>query len=143
MSVSSFRGQFSFLSNFYLAPFRVPGSEVWATCVESAYQGLKVENLTQREKVFAMYPACAKRVTRYITYRPEFHNNKIAIMKQLVSAKFKQNPSLGAKLINTYPYDLIEENRWGDIFWGCCDGVGDNHLGKILMTVRDELRSSL
>ena len=27
-----------------------------------------------------------------------------------------------------------------DFFWGVCNGKGENHLGKILMKVRDEIR---
>jgi predicted NAD-dependent protein-ADP-ribosyltransferase YbiA (DUF1768 family) len=30
---------------------------------------------------------------------------------------------------------------WGDRFWGVCNGVGENMLGKLLMQVREELRS--
>jgi hypothetical protein len=39
---------------------------------------------------------------------------------------------------------LVEGNRWGDQFWGVDlrTGLGENHLGKILMKVRDELRSN-
>ena len=34
---------------------------------------------------------------------------------------------------------LIEGNEWGDTFWGTCDGIGENHLGKILMRIRNEM----
>ena len=37
---------------------------------------------------------------------------------------------------------LIEGNDWGDTFWGMTDGEGENHLGKILMRVRAELREA-
>ena len=36
--------------------------------------------------------------------------------------------------------ELIEGNVWNDTFWGVCNGKGHNHLGKILMKVRDEIR---
>jgi predicted NAD-dependent protein-ADP-ribosyltransferase YbiA (DUF1768 family) len=32
-------------------------------------------------------------------------------------------------------------NYWNDKFWGICKGVGENHLGKILMQIRDEIKS--
>jgi hypothetical protein len=35
---------------------------------------------------------------------------------------------------------LIEGNTWGDTFWGVCNGVGENNLGKTLMNVREILR---
>jgi len=35
---------------------------------------------------------------------------------------------------------LIEEkNSWGDTFWGTCEGVGQNHLGRLLMKTREKL----
>jgi predicted NAD-dependent protein-ADP-ribosyltransferase YbiA (DUF1768 family) len=35
--------------------------------------------------------------------------------------------------------ELIEGNWWGDTYWGVCNGVGENHLGKLLMKIRDYL----
>ena len=37
---------------------------------------------------------------------------------------------------------LVEGNRWGDTCWGVDTrtGRGENHLGKILMNVREELK---
>lgn len=35
---------------------------------------------------------------------------------------------------------VIEDNQWHDTFWGICDGIGQNHLGKILMDTRRILR---
>lgn len=31
----------------------------------------------------------------------------------------------------------------GDTYWGVVDGKGENHLGKILMKVRSEIRKKL
>lgn len=45
-------------------------------------------------------------------------------------------------LLRTGEQDLIEGNDWGDTFWGVDQGIGDNHLGKILMQVRTEIRQS-
>ena len=36
--------------------------------------------------------------------------------------------------------ELVEGNTWNDTYWGVCNGVGHNHLGKILMQVRQELQ---
>ena len=51
--------------------------------------------------------------------------------------------TLAYKLLMTREAELIEGNDWNDYFWGQCMGVGDNHLGKLLMQVRKELRMSL
>lgn len=42
-------------------------------------------------------------------------------------------------LINTGDAELIEGNSWGDTFWGECNGIGENNLGKILMKIRKEI----
>ncbi len=57
-------------------------------------------------------------------------------------AKFTQNPDLLSKLLATGDAELIEGNTWGDRVWGVdlYRGAGENHLGKILMRIRDELR---
>lgn len=47
---------------------------------------------------------------------------------------------LRKKLLATGDAELVENNTCGDVFWGICDGVGENHLGKILMLVRDRLK---
>ena len=37
--------------------------------------------------------------------------------------------------------NLIEGNtwEWSRTFWGVCNGSGENHLGRLLMKVREEL----
>ena len=63
-------------------------------------------------------------------------------MKQLIFRKFHSNPSLIEKLLTTKDATLIEGNTWGDTFWGMDTRKGgENHLGIILMDVRDMLES--
>jgi predicted NAD-dependent protein-ADP-ribosyltransferase YbiA (DUF1768 family) len=33
--------------------------------------------------------------------------------------------------------EIVEENSWGDTFWGVSGGKGRNELGKLLMKIRD------
>ena len=42
-------------------------------------------------------------------------------------------------LLATGDAKIVEGNTWGDVFWGVCNGVGENHLGEILMKVRQDL----
>ena len=32
-----------------------------------------------------------------------------------------------------------ETNHWNDTYWGVCNGVGQNMLGRMLMFIRDNL----
>lgn len=55
--------------------------------------------------------------------------------------KYGQNPELCEKLLNTGDAYIEETNKWGDTFWGVSKGIGENNLGKILMGIRDQLRT--
>ena len=60
-------------------------------------------------------------------------------MNAVVRAKF-DIPILGAQLLATNDHELVEGNVWYDYWWGVYNGKGENHLGKILMSVREELQ---
>ena len=46
-----------------------------------------------------------------------------------------------ARLLETGDVYLEETNTWGDVFWGVCNGKGENMLGQVLMLIRDELKA--
>ena len=56
--------------------------------------------------------------------------------------EFTQNEDLKWRLIGTGDAYLEEGNTWHDTCWGvdAKTGTGQNHLGKILMKVREELK---
>ena len=56
-----------------------------------------------------------------------------------VREKFK-DPLLAELLLSTEDFPLLETNDWNDRFWGVSQGKGLNHLGRILMKVRKEIR---
>lgn len=66
-------------------------------------------------------------------------------MTNLLFAKFG-DADLRQKLFNTQPHILVEGNTWHDQTWGDCTCPqhayisGQNMLGQMLMTVREELR---
>ena len=63
-------------------------------------------------------------------------------MYDICFKKFSQSEELKKKLLDTGDQELIEGNYWNDTFWGVCEGKGQNHLGKILMQIREELRGT-
>ena len=91
-----------------------------------------------------MTPADAKALGDRIEPRFDWTDElALKIMEEVVLAKFNAHEDLARKLIETSPSELIEGNTWGDTFWGQCRGTGHNHLGKILMKVRQSVRSRL
>lgn len=129
---------FGFLSNFYPATVVYEGMEYPTS--EHAYQAAKTLDIYQRQNVAMLEtPAQAKRYGKAVSMRPDWDDIKVQVMCEIVADKFTRNPKLAEMLIATENVELIEGNTWGDTFWGVCDGVGENWLGKILMGVRDSL----
>lgn len=129
---------FHFLSNFYAAPVVYEGMEYPTS--EHAYQAAKTLDIIQRQNVADQpTPALAKRYGKAVSMRPNWDEIKVRVMCEIVDAKFTQNPKLAEMLLATEDAELVEGNTWGDTYWGVCDGVGENWLGKILMGVRENL----
>ena len=139
MNIDRFEGDYQFLSNFYVHEFELLG-ERWPS-VEHAYQALKAVKLEDYNKVrLAATPAIAKKLGRKIKVRSDWEYVKVPIMTCLVRQKFMGSSILAAFLLATGDAQLTEGNWWKDTFWGVCNGQGLNMLGKILMSVREELR---
>lgn len=137
-TIDSFSGDYSFLSNFYLVDVEFDG-EVYPS-VEHAYQAAKTHDISAREVIRnATSPGRAKRLGKAVEIHSEWDKTKISIMNELLVKKF-QDPELRLMLMNTEGSDLLEGNYWGDTFWGVCNGVGKNHLGQILMSIRNGIK---
>lgn len=136
-TIDRFNKEYSFLSNFYPSKVKLDG-ETYPN-VENAYQASKTMDEEVRAELALLNPIDAKRIGKKVKLRKDFDSIKVQIMFDLVKQKF-QNAKLAKRLIETKESLLVEGNTWGDTFWGICNGVGENHLGKILMQVRKELK---
>lgn len=135
--ISAFRGKYKFLCNFYEHPFEYAG-RLWPTS-EHAYQAQKSHSAAEQRLIRqAKSPGHAKRLGRRVALRPDWEAVKVDIMRGVLLAKFAL-PDLRRRLEKTSPARLIEGNSWGDTFWGVYQGRGHNHLGRLLMEIRDEL----
>lgn len=135
--IVEFGGDYQFLSNF--EPCRVTyDGEIYST-VEHAYQAAKTLDTQQREVIRDCETASkAKRFGQRVLMRDDWEKIKLGVMKELLEQKFSKEP-YKSKLLGTGTMDIEEGNWWGDTFWGVCEGKGDNHLGKMLMQIREEL----
>jgi len=137
--IKEFQGKYRFLSNFVDAPVQLDG--FWYDSVEHAYQAAKTLSEVEREVVRKMdKPGDVKRFGKKLTLRPDWESIKLGIMLDLLRQKFS-DPTFKRCLLETGDQELIEGNKWHDTFWGVCNGVGENHLGKLLMQVREELKN--
>lgn len=139
-TINSFRGDYFFLSNFYECPVTYQG--ITYPNNETAFQAQKCINDSDKTKFMSLNPSAAKKLGRRVALRKDWESVKFSIMKDLVKAKFTQNPDLAKKLLATDNAHLEEGNTWGDRIWGTVNGTGANKLGIILMQVRDELNLS-
>ncbi len=139
--INSFRGKYFFLSSFYIAP--VMYKHLMFTNNEAAFHSDKSFNSSYQLRLTKMGPSEAKREGRKIKLRPDWEEVKDQVMEDIVRDKFTRNLDIRRLLLDTGDEELIEGNDWGDTYWGVCNGVGKNMLGKILMKIREELRNSL
>jgi N-glycosidase YbiA len=117
----------------------------WAT-VEHYYQaqkfqGTKFEYL-MAEIQAAPTPELAAKIGRNCEYqpRPDWDLSKCEIMYRAVLLKFSNHLDIQQILLDTLDAEIVEDSPV-DYFWGCgIDRTGANHLGRILMQVRDVLQ---
>lgn len=142
MAIDNFTGDYAFLSNFYPVSVKLMDSYPYSFCsVEHAYQAAKTYDWAERDhfRKIDLTAGQAKKLGRQVTMRNDWEKVKLIVMGHLIWQKFDQ-PDLRDKLLSTGYVDLIEENWWGDKFWGVCDGEGLNHLGKLIMKKRAQLQ---
>ena len=115
------------------------------------FPGVSVQRMEQCRRLISgeekirfteMRPSRSKNAGRQVQLRPDWEDVKVGIMEEIVRAKFTQNEYLKWRLIATGDAYLEEGNTWHDTCWGvdAKTGEGQNHLGRILMKVRGELK---
>jgi hypothetical protein len=119
----------------------------WST-VEHYYQAQKFAGSVDAEIIPMIHSAAtpeeAATLGRCPTrrVRPDWEMVKIEVMREAVLQKFLTHLEIQAVLLSTGDETLVE-NSPHDYFWGCgADQTGNNHLGKILVEVRDKIRKS-
>ena len=136
--IDLFRGDNVFLSNMSPSPITVKG--ITYPTAEHLFQATKFKDVEIHKKISQIpSPAEAKKYGKSIKSDfKDWDRIRVRQMKQVLKAKFDQNPELKQKLLDTGGANLIEGNTWGDTFWGQVDGKGENNLGRVLMELRKE-----
>lgn len=135
MEIKGFSGDYRWLSNFWMVDIVYRGIKYTST--EAAYQAAKTNDMDIKRKIAKMSPAEAKKFGKTVKLREDWDDVKYEIMYNIQCLKYN-NPNLKTLLCNTFPAHIEETNYWGDTYWGVCKGQGENNLGKILMSIRDQ-----
>lgn len=138
---SSSQSFFEF-SNF--SPHGIEMNGAWWPTVEHYFQAMKFSDEAYRERIRrARLPKDAKTLgrTRDLPILPDWDTQREDVMLGAIRQKFGTHKELRQMLLDTGEEELVE-NAPMDFYWGCGrSGTGQNKLGKILMRVRDELRT--
>jgi ribA/ribD-fused uncharacterized protein len=144
-AITEFKGTYRFLSNFY--PCQIPYEGLCYPSAEHAFAAAKTHDPEMRLKIATSgSPTNAKRLGRSMNLRPDWEAARFTVMAELLRIKFAPGSGLADRLIATGGAELVEGNTWHDQTWGdchcgrdACSALGDNHLGRELMRVREEL----
>jgi len=137
----------------YFSPYTAHALEiddiVYPT-TEHAYQCARYEDEQIREEI-RMQPSPIKAWETSCRYKhlqkPAFKDeqHKLAIMKDLMRAKATQHADIRAALLGSGDAIIVKHIVTyppGDGFWDDGpDGTGANHIGRMWMEIRDELRA--
>ena len=139
MPINKFRGKFYFLSNFGPCEQGVEFDGDLYPTSEHAYQAAKIEDRDGRDSFtvggsLGPNPRDAQAKGRTVKKRPGWEKMKVDVMLAVVRSKFARDAEMRKKLRATRGQQLVEGHT-NDQFWG----NKRNHLGHILMRVRDEL----
>lgn len=144
--INTFVGRWAFLSNF--APAPLVWEQIAYPTSEHAFNAGKSLDMGERLWIAAARtPGEAKQRGRSVRLRPHWDERvRYEVMAEVLRAKFA-DPGLRAQLLATGEARLVEgcrhhDQHWGDCFCGraACAGPGENHLGRLLMELRAELR---
>jgi ribA/ribD-fused uncharacterized protein len=148
MIITEFRGEFYFLSSFYM-------KDVWYRGVvyksaEHAFHVDKTEDPQAQAWIAAAdTPSEAKRRGRMVPLRPYWHQyHRYLSMESILISKFYPTLLEAQLLLGTGEAMPIEGNKWHDNTWGdcycgraSCREPGLNLLGYMLMRQRAYLKT--
>ena len=133
-----FRNEYWFLSNMYPCSIWYEGAldgKYIFRSVETIFQMMKCDDDNEKKGFELLNGFEAKKRGRRVKLRDDWNEIKLDVMRDILEVKFSI-PDLKNKLMRVND-EIVEDNNWGDRYWGRCNGIGKNMLGKLLMEIRD------
>jgi ribA/ribD-fused uncharacterized protein len=110
---------------------------------EHAYQSEKFDDKKIKEEIINASSALNAMLIAKENkdkYKKDWYEIKLKVMKEILQEKIKQHPYIKEKLLQTNNREIIE-NSPKDDFWGWGPNKnGANHLGKLWMEIREEIK---
>lgn len=140
--IIQFKDKYAFLDNCFLTDISYEG--LIYPSAESAFQASKLIDNKERMPFTAYKQDKVKQKGYYIEPYHGWETKRLEIMEQILREKFRQHSDLYEKLLQTRGYKLIAGNKKREKYWGVnlITWEGDNHLGQILMKLRNEFEQS-
>ncbi len=142
--IERFEGEYKWLSNFYPCDIEI-GRKIYPT-VEHAYMSAKCNDKDWKRTCQdnSISPGKLKKLSSKIKVVDNWNEIKLNIMKEFLIQKFNKEP-FKTLLIQTGDAHIQEGNTWKDKFWGFDieSNEGENHLGKLIMEIRERLLMTL
>jgi ribA/ribD-fused uncharacterized protein len=138
--IKEFKNKYFFLSNFFPVNIKIDGVEYRSS--EHYFQAMKfTDPIIQKRIINAPSASVAKKMAKKYNRREDWYEISLDVMEKALRTKFSI-AELRDKLLATDKIYLQEGNRWNDTFWGVDlrTGKGENHLGRLLMKIRSELK---
>ncbi|MBW4679641.1 MAG: NADAR family protein [Microcoleus vaginatus WJT46-NPBG5] len=138
---------YGYFSNFSLHGIHLAGKD-WQT-VEHYYQAQKFAGSEDEFIIPLIHSAATPEEAAAIgrdknrKLRSDWESAKYMIMREAVLTKFLTHGDIQTLLLATGEAEIVEDSPT-DCYWGCGpEKTGQNHLGKILMSVRQQIRQHL
>lgn len=135
--IYGFKDEYRWLSNFTTLEYPLYFRNVQFDTTEQLYQACKCKRTEQFLLFDGLTAAESKMFGKQVEIRSDWDKIRIPVMHRIQMLKYQQ-PKFKALLRETIGLQIYECNNWNDHFFGCdYNLVGENHLGKIIMDIRD------
>lgn len=135
----------AYLSNYSAHAIEIEG--ILYPTVEHAYHSLRYDDQKiQQEIIQARSPFLAWQISQKYKdqQKKDFVENKLQVMEDLLRIKVSQHIDVKQVLSESGNIQIVKHITTGpaaDGFWDDgVDGLGENHIGKLWMKIREELK---
>lgn len=144
MTIRMFTGKYAVFHNEFMVDYYCEEEDTVYPTIQHAFEACKTDAPCKKRYISELPVEEAKKATKKWRRWPDWPMEKLFCMQELVIDKFSIGPKAEEYteiLLSTGDEEIIFEGPDADPYWGVVDGVGENHLGNILMDLREEIQN--